>query len=47
LKLTIQTDEELQQLKTVKTLSNDSHMEVGIDKCAKITQDENQFNKKI
>jgi hypothetical protein len=38
LKLVSQTDEELQQyLQKVKPLSNDTHMEVGIDRCAKIT----------
>ena len=37
-KLTAKSEEELQkQIQTVKTLSDDIHMEFGLEKCAKIT----------
>jgi hypothetical protein len=38
LKLIAKSEEELQkQIQTVKTFSNDIHMEFGLEKCAKIT----------
>jgi hypothetical protein len=38
LKLIAKSEEELQkQIRTVKTFSNDIHMEFGLQKCAKIT----------
>jgi len=38
LKLIAKSEEELQkQIQTVKTFSDDIHMELGLDKCAKIT----------
>jgi hypothetical protein len=38
LKLIVKSQEELQkQIQTVKTFSDDIHMEFGLDKCAKIT----------
>jgi len=37
LKLIAKSEEELQkQIKTVKTFSDDIHMEFGLEKCAKI-----------
>ena len=38
LKLIAKSDEELQkQIQTVKTFSNDIHMDFGLEKCAEIT----------
>jgi len=38
LKLIAKSEEELQkQIQTVTTFSDDTHMEFGLDKCAKIT----------
>jgi hypothetical protein len=38
LKLNAKSEEELQkQIQTVKTFSDDIHMEFGLEKCAKIT----------
>ena len=38
LKLNAKSEEELQkQIQTVRTFSDDIHMEFGLDKCAKIT----------
>jgi hypothetical protein len=38
LKLIAKSEEELQkQIQTVKTFSDDIHVEFGLDKCAKIT----------
>jgi hypothetical protein len=38
LKLIAKSEEELQrQIQTVKTFSNDIHIQIGLEKCAKIT----------
>ena len=38
LKLTAKSEEELRkQIQTVKTVSDDIHMDFGLEKCAKIT----------
>ena len=48
LKLIAKPEEEIQkQIQTVKTFSDDIHMEFGLDKCAQITFKRGKLTRKI